>query len=142
VPLRADLQHFVNLNVGVAARLGNLELKIEGVEAQGLFMARLDNVSRLLGRVLTTLDRNPALLESVGRSIENVGGGARGALEGGGGAPGALGRRGREAASRNGGYPKSRRARPHPTRDGPPGGEGSHPAARRLPRPAAAQSGW
>jgi hypothetical protein len=86
-------------------------------------MARLDNVSRLLGRVLTTLDRNPALLESVGRSIENVGGGARGALEGGGGAPGALGRRGREAASRNGGYPKSRRARPHPTRDGPPGGK-------------------
>jgi hypothetical protein len=97
VSLRADLQHLVNLNVGVAARLGNLELKIEGVEAQGLFMARLDNVSKLLGRVLTTLDRNPVLLESVGRSIENVGGGARGTLEGAGGALGALGRGGREA---------------------------------------------
>ena len=97
VGLRADLQHLVNLNVGVAARLGNLELKIEGVEAQGLFMARLDNVSKLLGRVLTTLDRNPALLESAARSIENVGGGARGTLEGAGGALGALGRGGREA---------------------------------------------
>jgi hypothetical protein len=97
VSLRADLHHLVNVNVGVAARLGNVELKIEGVEAQGLFMARLDNVSRLLGRVLTTLDRNPALLESVGRSIENVGGGARGTLEGAGGALGALGRGGRQA---------------------------------------------
>lgn len=97
VSVRADLQHLVNLNVGVAARLGNLELKLEGVEAQGLLRARLDNVSKILGRVLTTLDRNPALLESIGRSVEKVGGGARGTLEGAGGALGAVGQGGREA---------------------------------------------
>lgn len=97
VSVRADLQHLVNLNVGVAARLGNVELKIRGVEAQGLLKARLDNVSRILARVLTTLDRNPALLESIGRSIEHVGTGAQGTLEGAGGALGSVGRGGREA---------------------------------------------
>ena len=52
------------------------ELKIEGVEAQALLKARLDNVSAILERVLTTLDRNPKLLESVGKAVEDVGGGA------------------------------------------------------------------
>lgn len=97
VSVRADLQHLVNLNVGVAARLGNCEIKIDGVEVQGLLVARVDEVSKLLGRVMTTLDRNPALLESVGRSIEHVGGGARETLRGAGGAVGDIGRGGRQA---------------------------------------------
>ena len=82
VSVRAELQDLVRLNVGVAARLGKVELNIQGVEAQALLKARLDNVSRILGRVLTTLDRNPKLLESVGHAVEQVGGGARGTLEG------------------------------------------------------------
>jgi hypothetical protein len=84
VSVRAELQDLVQLNVGVAARLGKVELNIQGVEAQALLKARLDNVSVILGRVLTTLDRNPKLLESVGKAVEHVGGGARGTLEGAG----------------------------------------------------------
>jgi hypothetical protein len=84
VSVRAQLQDLVKLNVGVAARLGKVELNIQGVEAQALLKARLDNVSVILGRVLTTLDRNPKLLESVGHAVEQVGGGARGTLEGAG----------------------------------------------------------
>jgi methyl-accepting chemotaxis protein len=81
VSLRAHLQDLVQLNVGVAARLGKVELNIQGVEAQALLKVRLDNVSAILARVLTSLDRNPKLLESVGKSVEQVSGGAQETLE-------------------------------------------------------------
>jgi hypothetical protein len=97
VSVRADLQDMVNLNIGVAAHLGNVELSIKGVEAQALVKARLDNVSKILGRVLTSLDRNPELLESVGRSVKRTAGGARGTLEGTGGALGHVGQGGKQA---------------------------------------------
>jgi hypothetical protein len=97
VSVRADLQDLVSLNVGAAAHLGNVELNIEGVEAQAVVKARLDNVSLILGRVLTTLDRNPELLESVGRSVKRTARGARGTLEGTGGALGHVGQGGKEA---------------------------------------------
>jgi len=97
VSVRAELQDLVKLNVGVAAQLGKVELNIQGVEAQALLKARLDNVSLILGRVLTTLDRNPELLESVGRSVERVGGGTRQTLEGTGEAVEHVGAGGREA---------------------------------------------
>lgn len=84
VSVRAELQGLVKLNVGVGVKLGHVELNLQGVEAQALLKARLDNVTQILGRVLTTLDRNPELLERVGRSVEHVGGGARGTLEGAG----------------------------------------------------------
>lgn len=86
VSVRAELQELVQINVGVAARLGQVKLNIQGVEAQALLKARLDNVSTILARVLTSLDRNPELLESIGRTVEEVGGGARQTLEGAGGA--------------------------------------------------------
>ncbi|MDQ2622911.1 MAG: hypothetical protein M3Y45_07745 [Actinomycetota bacterium] len=92
VSVRAELRDLVKLNVGVAARLGEAKLNIQGVEAQALLKARLDNVSRIMGRVLTTLDRNPELLESVGKSIEQIGSGAHEALGGTGELAGEAGR--------------------------------------------------
>ena len=73
--MRAEVKDLVQLSVGADARLGKVELKIEGVEAQALLKARLDNVSAILERVVLTLDRNPELLESVGKAVEEVGGG-------------------------------------------------------------------
>jgi hypothetical protein len=73
----AEAGHFVQLHAGAAARLGKVELDIQKVETQALLEARLDNVTKILGRVLTTLDRNPELLESVGEALGDVGGGAR-----------------------------------------------------------------
>ena len=76
VSVHAEVLDIVSLSVGVHAELGKVELDIKGVEAQALFRARLDHVTAIIDRVLTTFDRNPALLESVGRSIEQIGTGA------------------------------------------------------------------
>jgi hypothetical protein len=73
----AEAGHFVQLHAGAAARLGKVELDIKGVQTQALLEARLDNVTAILARVLTTLDRNPELLQSVGEALGDVGGGAR-----------------------------------------------------------------
>jgi hypothetical protein len=75
VSVMAEVRGLVELSVGVEARLGKVELNIQGVEAQALVKARLDNVSAILDRVLLSLDRNPELLESVGEAVKRVGGG-------------------------------------------------------------------
>lgn len=76
VSVLAEVRDLVEISVGADVSLGQVELKIEGVEAQALLKARLDNVTRILERVLTSLDRNPELLESVGKAVEDVGQGA------------------------------------------------------------------
>jgi hypothetical protein len=76
VSLHAEVLDLVKLSVGVHAELGKVELSIKGVEAQALLRARLDHVTAIIDRVLTTLDRNPDLLKSIGRSVEKIGAGA------------------------------------------------------------------
>jgi hypothetical protein len=72
----AEAGQFVQLNAGAGVRLGKVELDIQGVETQALLEARLHNVTAILARVLTTLDRNPELLQSVGEALGDVGAGA------------------------------------------------------------------
>jgi hypothetical protein len=84
IAVMAEVRDMVQLSVGADVRLGKVELKIEGVEAQALLKARLHNVSAILERVALTLDRNPELLQSVGKAVEDVGGGAGRTLEGAG----------------------------------------------------------
>jgi hypothetical protein len=72
----AEAGQFVQLSVGAGVRLGKVELEIKGVETQALLEARLANVTAILERVLTSLDRNPQLLSSVGEALGDVGGGA------------------------------------------------------------------
>jgi hypothetical protein len=72
----AEAGHFVQINAGAAVRLGKVELDIKCVETQALLETRLSNVTAILARVLTTLDRNPELLKSVGEALGDVGGGA------------------------------------------------------------------
>jgi hypothetical protein len=81
VAARASVRKVLNLSVGVQARLGQVVLNIEGVEARALLEARLDNVSKILERVLLSIDRNPELLEGVGHAVEEVGGGAEHLLD-------------------------------------------------------------
>jgi hypothetical protein len=76
IAVNAQVQNLVQLSVGADVRLAKVELKIEGVEAQALLKARLGNVEAILARVAMTLDRNPELLQSVGRAVEDVAGGA------------------------------------------------------------------
>jgi hypothetical protein len=85
VSLFAKVLDLVELSVGVDAYLGRLKIVIKGVEAQALLKVRLDNVTAIIDRVLTTIDRNPQiiekLVESVGSAVEDVGEGAGSALE-------------------------------------------------------------
>jgi hypothetical protein len=76
VAVLAEVRKLVKIGVGAEAKLDKVELKIEGVEAQALLKAKLDNVTAILERVLLSLDRNPALLQSVGKAVEELGAGA------------------------------------------------------------------
>jgi hypothetical protein len=70
VALHADVLSLLRLHVGVEAELGRVQLTIKGVEAQALLKVRLDNVARIIDRVLTTIDNNPEIVEGL---IEQVG---------------------------------------------------------------------
>ncbi|TDB97515.1 hypothetical protein [Actinomadura sp. 7K534] len=70
VSLVAQVLDMLRLNVGADVTLGRVKLEIKGVEAQALLDVRLDNVAIIVDRVLTTLDRNPELLQHIGRGVE------------------------------------------------------------------------
>lgn len=80
VALKAQVLDLVKLNAGVDVHLGKLRIDIKGVEAQALLKVRLDRVAAIVDRVLTTIDRNPELVKSLGRTVEDVGHGAGRAL--------------------------------------------------------------
>src|SRR3712207_9052442 len=85
-PPRSTLFPYTTLfRSGVDAYLGRVKRVIQGVEAQALQKVRLDNVTAILDRVLTTIDRNPQiiekLVEGVSSAVEDVGSGAGSALE-------------------------------------------------------------
>lgn len=81
VSLHAEVVDLLKLNVGVDATLGRVSVEIKGVEAQAMLKVRLDNVAAILNRVLTTIDRNPQILEHVTRGLESA---SRGVGEGAG----------------------------------------------------------
>jgi hypothetical protein len=85
ISLQAEVLDLLKLNVGADVFIGHVGLEIKGVEAQALLKVRLDNVARILDRVLTTIDRNPQLLEGLvegaGTAIAEIGEGAGSAVE-------------------------------------------------------------
>jgi pyruvate/2-oxoglutarate dehydrogenase complex dihydrolipoamide acyltransferase (E2) component len=100
VSLHAEVLDLVKLSVGVHVELGKVELNIKGVEAQALMRARLDHVTAIIDRVLTTLDRNPEVLQSIAQSLKPVTEGAGKAVgEVGEGANKAVGQIGEGAGS-------------------------------------------
>src|SRR5919107_1008580 len=85
VSLLAKVGDFVELAVGVDAYLGRVKLGIYGIEAQALLKVRLDNVAAILDRVLTTIDRNPQIIETLGAgagsALGDIGAGAGSLVE-------------------------------------------------------------
>ncbi|MFD9866557.1 hypothetical protein ACFXI8_08940 [Streptomyces niveus] len=85
VSLQAEVLDLVRLNVGADVTLGSVDLDIKGVEAQAQLKVRLHNVATIVNRVLTTIDRNPEILEQLsrglGEAVEEVGTGAGGAVK-------------------------------------------------------------
>jgi hypothetical protein len=73
VALEASVLNLVTLSVGVDARLRDVKLDIKGVDAEVALKARLDQVATIVDRLMTTLDRNPDLIEGLNEAVAEVG---------------------------------------------------------------------
>ncbi|MBV9216250.1 MAG: hypothetical protein JO053_08745 [Acidobacteria bacterium] len=88
VALDARLANLLQLTAGADVGIDKVKLTIKGVRAEALLKVRLDNVNSIIDRTLTTIDRNPQILErlltSVDNTVNTVGGVANTALQPGG----------------------------------------------------------
>ncbi|MBV9402427.1 MAG: hypothetical protein JO018_01730 [Candidatus Eremiobacteraeota bacterium] len=88
VNLDAKLANILSLTAGVDVGIKKVKLDIKGVKASVLLRVRLDNVAYIIDRTLTTLDRNPQivnqLLSTVNTTVGTVGNIAAQALAPGG----------------------------------------------------------
>src|SRR5919112_3210167 len=72
VSVVAELASLVSLQVGVDARLDEVELEIEGVRAKVLLKVRLDDVRAILKHALDTVAEHPEILSSLTRALEDL----------------------------------------------------------------------
>jgi hypothetical protein len=105
VALEAHVLDLLRLDVGVDAELRGVGLKIKGVDAEAHLRVRLENLTTIVDRVMTTIDNNPQLLQGLtdqlgatlgevgsraADAVGDIGEGAGSALNGVGELPGAL----------------------------------------------------
>jgi hypothetical protein len=72
VSILAELAGLVNLQVGVDARLDEVNLEIEGVRAKVLLKVRLDEVRAILNHALNTLAEHPEILRALTRALNEL----------------------------------------------------------------------
>ena len=72
VSILAELAGLVNLQIGVDARLDEVELEIEGVRAKVLLKVRLDEVRAILNHALNTLAEHPEILRALTRALNEL----------------------------------------------------------------------
>src|SRR5215204_718818 len=72
VSILAELAELLNISVGVDARLDEVKLEIEGVEAEVHLVARLRNVRAILVKALETIGEHPEILRILARSISRL----------------------------------------------------------------------
>jgi hypothetical protein len=70
VALDANAMNLVQITAGVDVGIKEVQLSIVGVLAEAYLYVDLDNVARIVSRVVQTLDRNPAILTQVLRTVE------------------------------------------------------------------------
>jgi hypothetical protein len=84
VALYTKVLDLVELSAGIDAYLGNVKLNIESIEIQALLKVRLDNVTAIVDRVITAIDRNPQIVQDIASVVAsaagNVGEGANEAV--------------------------------------------------------------
>ncbi|MDO3703980.1 hypothetical protein Q3W71_20130 [Micromonospora sp. C28SCA-DRY-2] len=73
ISLKARLANLVQLDAGVRVDLHGVELDITDVRAEVLLKVRLEEVSRILDRALTTIERNPQIIEMLAGAAGGVG---------------------------------------------------------------------
>jgi hypothetical protein len=72
VAVLAERADFVNLSVAIDARLEEVKLEIEDVEAQALLKVRLEHVRAILESALRAVAENPQILQSLGRAVDRT----------------------------------------------------------------------
>ena len=86
--LGAQAANLVRLSAGAYVGIDQVELEIRGVVAEAYLYVDLDNVARVVDRVVQTLEKNPelitGLLSTVDSTVNTVGGVANTALQPGG----------------------------------------------------------
>ena len=70
--LRAKVANLVQIIAGVHVHVGKVELDIKDVDAQAMLKVRLENLYDILDRTLTTLDRNPEILETLLKTVDTA----------------------------------------------------------------------
>jgi hypothetical protein len=70
VALDANAMNLVQVTAGVDVGIKEVQLGIVGVLAEAYLYVDLDNVARIVNRVVQTLDRNPAILTQVLKTVE------------------------------------------------------------------------
>ncbi|KAJ3040484.1 hypothetical protein HK097_002552 [Rhizophlyctis rosea] len=72
VSLKAAVGQLVTIQAGVDVSINQVQLVIEGVRAQLVLEARLNNVYKVLARTLDTLDRNPDILNNLVSAVAGL----------------------------------------------------------------------
>jgi len=72
VSLDANAMNFVQLTAGVDVGIKQVQLAISGVYAEAYLYVDLDNVARLVDRVVQTLDRNPQILTRLLAAVDTT----------------------------------------------------------------------
>ena len=72
VSLDANAMNFVQLTAGVDVGIKQVQLAISGVYAEAYLYVDLDNVARLVDRVVQTLDRNPEILTRLLAAVDTT----------------------------------------------------------------------
>jgi len=72
VSVLAELASLLNLQVGVHARLEEVELEIEGVRAKVLLKVRLDDVRAIIKEALETVAEHPEILRILTRALDEL----------------------------------------------------------------------
>ena len=82
VALDANAMNLVQVTAGVDVGIKEVQLGIVGVFAEAYLYVDLDNVARVVQRVVQTLDRNPEILTQVFKTVDTAVGSLGGALTG------------------------------------------------------------
>ncbi len=70
VALDANAMNMVQITAGVDVGIKQVQLGITGVFAEAYLYVDLDNVARIVDRVVMTLDRNPQILTQVLKTVD------------------------------------------------------------------------
>ena len=72
VSLDANAMNLVSINAGVQVYIKQVQLGIVGVFGEVYLYVDLDNVARIVDRVVMTLDRNPQILTQVLKTVDTT----------------------------------------------------------------------